>query len=55
MLYGIRRDLQDQLLREGYNVRIYVPYGKQWLFLLDAANGRTAGNLLFVASNLFRG
>src|SRR5439155_1049026 len=30
MLYGIRRDLQDRLLREGYRVRIYVPYGTEW-------------------------
>jgi proline dehydrogenase len=30
MLYGIRRDLQKQLLDEGYNMRIYVPYGTQW-------------------------
>jgi proline dehydrogenase len=30
MLYGIRRDLQDRLLRAGYRVRIYVPYGREW-------------------------
>lgn len=30
MLYGIRRDLQDQLVREGYNLTVYVPFGKQW-------------------------
>ena len=30
MLYGIRRDLQERLQREGYNVRVYVPYGTQW-------------------------
>src|SRR3990172_5387458 len=30
MLYGIRRDLQRQLARDGYNLRVYVPYGKHW-------------------------
>src|SRR5581483_11927128 len=30
MLYGIRRDLQKQLHNEGYNLRVYVPYGTQW-------------------------
>ena len=30
MLYGIRRDLQEQLIRDGYRVRIYVPYGTEW-------------------------
>ena len=30
MLYGVRRDLQDALVRDGYNVRVYVPFGTQW-------------------------
>jgi proline dehydrogenase len=30
MLFGIRRDLQRQLARDGYNLRVYVPYGKHW-------------------------
>jgi proline dehydrogenase len=30
MLYGVRQDLQQQLVREGYNVRCYVPYGTEW-------------------------
>ena len=30
MLYGVRRDLQEKLAREGYNMRVYVPYGKHW-------------------------
>jgi proline dehydrogenase len=30
MLYGIRRELQETLVKEGYNVRIYVPYGTEW-------------------------
>jgi proline dehydrogenase len=55
MLYGIRRDLQDQLLREGYNVRIYVPYGKQWYSYLMRRMAERPANLLFVLRNLFRG
>lgn len=55
MLYGIRRDLQDQLLREGYNVRIYVPYGKQWYSYLMRRMAERPANLLFVIRNLFRG
>jgi proline dehydrogenase len=30
MLYGIRRDLQAQLVAEGYRMRIYVPFGREW-------------------------
>src|SRR6266404_6265157 len=30
MLYGVRRDLQRQLAKDGYNMRVYVPYGKHW-------------------------
>ncbi|HEY3110695.1 MAG TPA: proline dehydrogenase family protein, partial [Chloroflexota bacterium] len=30
MLYGVRGDLQDELVRRGQNVRIYVPYGRSW-------------------------
>jgi len=30
MLYGVRRDLQRRLTSEGYNMRIYIPYGRQW-------------------------
>ena len=40
MLYGIRRDLQAQLVKEGYRVRVYVPFGKQWYPVLHAPAGR---------------
>ena len=30
MLYGVRRDLQRRLVREGYNVRVYIPFGREW-------------------------
>src|SRR3989440_948274 len=51
MLYGIRRDLQDRLLREGYRVRIYVPYGTEWdPYLMRRLAERPANHLVFVSS-----
>ena len=55
MLYGIRRDLQDQLLKEGYRVRIYVPYGGEWYSYLMRRMAERPANLLFVLRNLIRG
>ncbi|MBF6589657.1 MAG: proline dehydrogenase family protein [Ktedonobacterales bacterium] len=55
MLYGIRRDLQEQLAREGYNVRVYVPYGTQWYPYLTRRMAERPANLMFVVSNTFRG
>jgi proline dehydrogenase len=55
MLYGIRRDLQKQLLNEGYNMRIYVPYGTQWYPYLTRRMAERPANLLFVLSNAARG
>ena len=55
MLYGIRRDLQDQLIREGYRVRIYVPYGNEWYSYLMRRMAERPANLLFVMRNLVRG
>lgn len=55
MLYGIRRDLQERLAREGYNVRIYVPYGHRWYPYLMRRLAERPANLLFVARNIFRG
>jgi proline dehydrogenase len=54
MLYGIRRDLQERLAREGYNVRIYVPYGTQWYPYLTRRMAERPANLIFVASNALR-
>lgn len=54
MLYGIRRDLQQQLVREGYNVRIYVPYGTQWYPYLTRRLAERPANLFFIASNVLR-
>ncbi|HEX6778384.1 MAG TPA: proline dehydrogenase family protein [Ktedonobacterales bacterium] len=54
MLYGIRRDLQEQLIREGYNVRVYVPYGTQWYPYLTRRMAERPANLIFVMSNAIR-
>src|SRR5258707_10472593 len=54
MLYGIRRDLQEKLVSQGYNVRIYVPYGSQWYPYLVRRLAERPANLLFVLSNMIR-
>lgn len=55
MLYGIRRDLQERLAREGYNVRVYVPYGTHWYPYLTRRLAERPANLVFVLSNALRG
>jgi proline dehydrogenase len=55
MLYGIRRDLQEQLISEGYNLRIYVPYGEEWYSYLMRRMAERPANLMFVLRNMFRG
>jgi proline dehydrogenase len=55
MLYGIRRDLQDHLIKEGYGVRIYVPYGGEWYSYLMRRMAERPANLMFVMRNLIRG
>jgi proline dehydrogenase len=55
MLYGVRLDLQEHLLREGYRVRIYIPYGEEWYSYLMRRMAERPANLLFVLKNLLRG
>src|ERR1044072_5292522 len=55
MLYGIRRDLQRQLARDGYNIRIYVPYGKHWYPYFMRRLAERPANVWFVLKNLFKG
>jgi len=51
MLHGVRRDLQQQLRREGYNVRVYVPFGISWYpYLMRRLAERPANVLFFVGS-----
>jgi proline dehydrogenase len=54
MLYGIRRDLQRQLAKEGYRVRIYVPFGKAWYPYYMRRLAERPANVLFILRNLFR-
>ena len=50
MLYGVRRDLQHQLLRAGYKVRIYVPFGEAWYPYLMRRMAERPANLMFVVN-----
>jgi proline dehydrogenase len=54
MLYGIRRDLQQKLVSQGYQVRVYVPYGSQWYPYLMRRMAERPANLIFVMSNAVR-
>jgi proline dehydrogenase len=54
MLYGVRRDLQRQLVREGYNVRVYVPFGREWYPYFMRRLAERPANVLFLARNFFR-
>lgn len=54
MLYGIRRDLQRKLVSEGYNVRVYVPFGRAWYPYFMRRLAERPANVLFLAKNLFR-
>ena len=55
MLHGIRRGLQQQLVREGYPVRVYVPYGSEWYPYFMRRLAERPANLWFFLTNLFRG
>jgi proline dehydrogenase len=55
MLYGIRRDLQDRLLAEGYNVRVYVPFGDSWYPYFTRRLAERPANALFILRSLFKG
>jgi proline dehydrogenase len=52
MLYGIRRDLQSQLLSEGYRVRVYVPFGREWFPYFMRRLGERPANIGFVIRGL---
>jgi proline dehydrogenase len=54
MLYGIRRDLQQQLIREGWGMRVYIPFGTEWYPYLMRRLAERPANALFIARNLFR-
>jgi proline dehydrogenase len=54
MLYGIRRDLQQSLVREGWRVRVYIPFGTEWYPYFMRRLGERPANALFIARNLLR-
>lgn len=54
MLYGVRRDLQLALRREGYNVRVYVPFGTQWYPYLMRRLAERPANVAFLLGNVLR-
>jgi proline dehydrogenase len=55
MLYGIRRDLQEQLARDGYGMRVYVPYGKHWYPYFMRRLAERPANIWFVLKNFLKG
>ena len=55
MLYGVRRDLQADLARRGYPVRVYIPYGTEWYPYLTRRLAERPANVWFFASNILRG
>jgi len=54
MLYGVRRDLQQMLVREGYKMRVYVPFGEAWYPYLMRRMAERPANLLFVVNAVMR-
>jgi proline dehydrogenase len=54
MLYGIRRDLQQRLVREGWRVRVYIPFGTEWYPYFMRRLGERPANVLFIVRNLLR-
>lgn len=55
MLYGIRRDLQESLRDQGYNVRVYVPFGDAWYPYFTRRLAERPANALFIVKSLFKG
>lgn len=54
MLYGVRRDLQEQLRKDGYNMRVYVPFGTQWYPYLMRRLAERPANVAFITGNVVR-
>lgn len=54
MLYGIRRDLQERLVREGWRMRVYVPFGTQWYPYLMRRLAERPANIAFITANVMR-
>jgi proline dehydrogenase len=54
MLYGVRRDLQEEVVAEGYRLRVYVPYGTRWFPYFMRRLAERPANLYFFLSNLVK-
>ena len=54
MLYGVRRDLQRNLVKDGYKVRVYVPFGQEWYPYFMRRLAERPANVLFLMKNFFR-
>ena len=54
MLYGVRRDLQERLVREGYRMRVYVPFGTQWYPYLMRRLAERPANVAFITGNVLK-
>jgi proline dehydrogenase len=54
MLYGVRRDLQEQLVKGGWRMRVYIPFGTEWYPYLMRRLAERPANAIFILKNLFR-
>jgi proline dehydrogenase len=54
MLYGVRRDLQRDLVRDGYNMRVYIPFGREWYPYFMRRLAERPANVFFLAKNMLR-
>lgn len=54
MLYGVRRDLQRKLVKEGWRCRVYIPFGTEWYPYLMRRLAERPANAIFILKNLFR-
>jgi len=54
MLYGVRRDLQERLVADGYNVRVYIPYGVSWYPYLVRRLAERPANLAFALGSMVK-
>lgn len=55
MLYGIRRDLQERIVRGLWNMRVYIPFGTEWYPYLMRRLAERPANVFFIAKNILRG
>jgi proline dehydrogenase len=54
MLYGVRRDLQEQLRQAGFNMRVYIPFGSQWYHYLMRRLAERPANIVFMLGNIMK-